>query len=71
LQKQLDLEYVSPVLLAQVLLALQQPERAMDELERASEIRATDLVWLKIRPIFDRVRDNARVRKILVKIGLA
>ncbi|MGE5745277.1 MAG: protein kinase domain-containing protein, partial [Gemmatimonadota bacterium] len=42
--------YVSPVLLAQVHLALRQPELAFLELEHACERRASELAWLAVRP---------------------
>lgn len=63
-------EYVSPVLFAQVLLGLGRDEDAIAELERAFNLRATDLMWLKVRPIFDGVRSDARVQRIAAQIGL-
>jgi len=64
-------EYISPVLFAQVLLGLNQPEHAMQELERALDARATDLVWLKVRPIFDGIRRHPRVQAISEAMGFA
>jgi serine/threonine-protein kinase len=63
-------KYVSPVLLAQVLLGLNRNEEAIAELQRAQEMRATDLIWLKVRPVFDGVRDDARVQEIARAVGL-
>jgi eukaryotic-like serine/threonine-protein kinase len=62
--------YVSPVLLSQVLLGLNRSEDAIAELQRAAEMRATDLIWLKVRPTFDGVRDDSRVREIVRAVGL-
>jgi len=63
-------EYVSPVLLAQVLLGLNRNEDAIAELQRAREMRATDLIWLKVRPVFDGIRGDARVAEIATAVGL-
>jgi eukaryotic-like serine/threonine-protein kinase len=70
LQEKSRNEYVSPVLLSQVMLGLNRAEDAIAELERALEIRATDLIWLKVRPAFDAVRRDARITKIGKTIGL-
>jgi len=70
LQVKSQSEYLSPVLLAQVLLGLQRNEEAIAELQRALEMRATDLIWLKVRPIFDDVRGDVRVKEIAVAMGL-
>jgi serine/threonine-protein kinase len=62
--------WVSPVLEAQLHVALGADDAAVDALERARERRATDLVWIGTRPIFDRLRGNAGFDRILEKIGL-
>ena len=51
--------YVSPVLLSQVALGLGEKGRALDYLRQAYEIRAADLVWIGVRPVFDSVRSEA------------
>jgi serine/threonine-protein kinase len=63
-------EYVSPVLLAQILLALGENEQAITQLEQARQIRATDLVWINVRPIFDSIQNDSRVAEIRNAIGL-
>ena len=63
--------YVSPALLAQVRLTLGDVSTALDQLERAAEHRTTDLAWLKIHPIYDRVRGHPRFRALLERMGLA
>jgi len=63
-------QYVSPVLFAQVLLGLNRIEDAIGELQRAREVRATDLIWLKVRPVFDAVRRDPRVREIGTAVGV-
>jgi serine/threonine-protein kinase len=63
-------EYVSPVLLAQVLLALGEREEAIGELRRAFQLRATDLVWMRVRPAFDELRGDSRFQQILTSMGM-
>jgi TolB-like protein/Tfp pilus assembly protein PilF len=71
LQQKSATEYISPVLFAQVLLGLGRNEDAIGELERAFHLRATDLMWLQVRPVFDAVRGDVRVQRIAAEIGLA
>ncbi len=63
-------QYVSPVLFAQVLLGLNRTEDAIVELQRAREMRATDLIWLKVRPVFDAMHRDPRVREIATAVGV-
>jgi tetratricopeptide (TPR) repeat protein len=62
--------YVSPALLAQVHLGMGDRERALDRLEEAAEMHTADVVWLKIHPIYDRVRGHPRFRALLERMGL-
>lgn len=62
--------YVSPVLFAQVLLGLKRNDEAMAELRKAQELRATDLIWLKVRPAFDPLRDDALFQELSASLGL-
>jgi tetratricopeptide (TPR) repeat protein len=65
------LHYVSPVLFAQVLLGLNQYEEAIAELQQAHQTKATDLMWLKVRPAFEVVRNDRRVKLITTAMGLS
>jgi TolB-like protein/tetratricopeptide (TPR) repeat protein len=62
--------WVSPVLLAQVQVALRENGRAVAELERAYTLRAPDLVWLGVRPTFDDLRSHPAFVDLLYRIGL-
>jgi serine/threonine-protein kinase len=62
--------YVSPVLLAQVLVALGRHADALAELERALELRATDLIWLGVRPSYDALSGSERFAAVLSQVGL-
>ncbi len=63
--------YVSPVLLAQIHAALGDESAALDALERARELRATDLAWIGVRPSFDVLRLNPRFERLMHDIALA
>jgi len=63
--------YVSPVLLAQVQAALGDHESALDNLHRARECRAVDLVWVGVRPVFAQMGAEADFIELLESIGLA
>ena len=52
--------YVSPVLLAQMDVGLGDLDSAYEELERAVAGRAVELIWLPVRPSFERLRDDRR-----------
>ncbi len=64
-------EYVSPVLLAQIHTALGESDSALDALDRAADVRATDLVWIGVRPTFDELRLDARFHALVERIGVA
>lgn len=61
--------YVSPVLFSQIHLALDDPNRALDFLEEAATWRATDLIWIRVRPLFDPLRTNPRFVELCKLIG--
>ncbi len=50
--------YVSPVLLSQVALGLGERDRALGYLKKGLEVRATDLAWIGVRPVFDAIRSE-------------
>ena len=62
--------YVSPVQIAQIHAGLDEPDQALDCLEKAYQDRDTYLVWLKIRPVFDSIRFDSRFDRLCEKIGL-
>ncbi len=63
--------YVSPVLDAQILAAVGDREGALAAAERAVEGRATDAVWLGVRPAFDALRGEPRFQALLTRMDLA
>jgi eukaryotic-like serine/threonine-protein kinase len=62
--------YVSPSLVAQVYAGLGDVEAALEWLEEALAVRALDLAWLSVRPTFDGLRADARLRAMVADIGL-
>jgi serine/threonine protein kinase/tetratricopeptide (TPR) repeat protein len=62
-----ETRYVSPALIAQVQVALGEHEPALQALERAAEMRATEVTLLASRPVFDPLRGDARFARIVQK----
>jgi TolB-like protein/Tfp pilus assembly protein PilF len=62
--------YVSPALIAQIHLGLGDEDAALERLEEATALHAADMVWLKVHPIYDRVRGHPRFRALLATTHL-
>ena len=62
--------YVSPVGLARVHAGLGETEAALDELDRASEVRATDLSWIHVEPAFRQLATHPRFSTLLQRLHL-
>jgi len=62
--------YVSPVQLAWIWLGLADHDKTFAELERAYDRRAADLIWLRVRPVFDAIRSNSRFESLCKQLGL-
>jgi TolB-like protein/Flp pilus assembly protein TadD len=62
--------YTPPMLFAPIYAALGEREQALDWLERAYEDRSSPLVWLKVDPWFDDLRDDPRFADLLLRVGL-
>jgi serine/threonine-protein kinase len=70
LEERAATSWVSPVLFAQLHAALGDTEATLQGLELARDARATDLVWIGVRPAFDAVRLDARFESLVRDIGL-
>jgi hypothetical protein len=53
-----------------VVLGLGEKNEALDYLDQARRVRAADLVWLKVRPAFDDLREEPRFIRLCKEIGL-
>lgn len=58
------------VRLAYVYAAMKMNDKAIDALEKGLETRDDRLMWIKIMPYFDRLKDEPRFRAILNAMGL-
>jgi tetratricopeptide (TPR) repeat protein len=63
-------DYVSKGQIALASLALGDTEAALQQLEIALEERATDLIWLGARPVWDPLRHHERFQRVLERLGL-
>jgi serine/threonine protein kinase/Flp pilus assembly protein TadD len=61
--------YVSPALPAWIHLGLDDREAVFEHLARAYRERATDLIWLRVRPVFDAVRSDPRFEALCSRLG--
>jgi len=68
LLKLAEQRYVSPSLIAQVHVGLGNMDLALEWLERAAEVRAADLAWLAVRPVFDALRSDARFNGLVSRV---
>ena len=62
--------YVSPALIAQVLIGLGRTEAALDRLEDATQARATDLIWIGLRPVYEPLKASPRFQAIAAELGI-
>ncbi|HEV8209158.1 MAG TPA: protein kinase [Vicinamibacterales bacterium] len=62
--------YVSPGLIAQIHAGLAEKDETLVWLERAVAVRAADVAWLGVRPIFDALRNDSRFHALQTRLGL-
>ncbi|HUP41733.1 MAG TPA: tetratricopeptide repeat protein [Thermoanaerobaculia bacterium] len=62
--------YVSPSLRAQILVGLGDLTSALGWLESAAEVRASDLAWLRLRPVFRPLRAEPRFQALVARLRL-
>lgn len=63
-------QYASDYCQALVLAGLREHKAAIDRLESASEQRYDRLIYLKVEPIFDELRGEARFKSLMRRVGL-
>lgn len=64
-------EYVSTYRIAGIYVALEDTTAAFEWLWRAYEERDAWLNWLRVDPVFDRLRSERRFQELLARVGLA
>jgi len=62
--------YLPSVLIASIYIALNDPDHALEYLERGVEERAIMLLWLPFDRYWDRLHGNPRFSRVLASIGL-
>jgi len=62
--------YVSPVGMARVHAVLGETDAALTALERAAQLRATDLTWINVEPPFRRLAPHPRFKALLQRLRL-
>jgi hypothetical protein len=70
LEAQARSEYVSPVLLAQISVRTGDVQSALWHVQRAMELRAADLLWVGVRPVFDQLRQHPTWTGLLAELRL-
>ena len=63
-------KYVSPAYVAAIYAGLRDKDKAMEWLERAYDVRAASLVFLKVNPRYDLLRSDPRFKDLLKRIHL-
>jgi len=62
--------YVAPISWVMIYLGIGDVERAFEWLEKAAEARDALLCYLKVGPIYDPIRNDARYSDLLYRVGL-
>jgi len=62
--------YVQPMWVAAIYIALGEKDQAFDWIQKAYDDRSAWLVYLKVDPLFDNVRQDARFTDLLRRVGL-
>ena len=70
LNKMSEQAYVSPYDLAILYLGLGDKDRALEQLNKAYDDRAGWIIYLKVEPIFDPLRSDARFVDLVRRVGL-
>ena len=70
LEKTARRRYVSAYYFAIARLGLNERDATLEHLERALEERAGFLAYLRVEPIFDALRDDARFRQLVERVGV-
>ncbi|HVS83971.1 MAG TPA: protein kinase [Pyrinomonadaceae bacterium] len=71
LNQQSKERYVSPYYLAKIYASLGEREQAFTWLEKAYQERNPDFIELRVEPLLDPIRSDARFRDLLSRVGLA
>lgn len=70
LKQQSKRSYISPTLIAVVYAGLGEKEQAFEWLDKAYNGQDSNLVYLKVDPMFDSLRSDPRYADLLRRVGL-
>ena len=70
LKKRADKEFVNPFTIAIIYIGLGDRTKAFEWLDKAYDNRSYKLLFLKVDPIFDRLRSDPRFKALLKKMNL-
>ena len=62
--------YITPYLIAVVYVGLGNKDQAFVWLDKAYQDRSFFLIWLKVEPLFDPLRDDPRFQDLVRRVGL-
>ena len=62
--------YVSPYALAKIYISMRERDAGLSMLEKALEVRAFELLYLRDEPAFDGLHDDPRFQRIIAQRGL-
>lgn len=71
LERQARAVYVAPMVLADLAARNGDRAAAFAWLSKALEQRSAPLVYLKVDPVYDRIREDPRFKELLFKVGLS
>jgi len=63
--------YLPPQIIAVIHAALSEREQALDLLWQSYEDHSSPLMWMKVDPWLDNLRDDPRFADLLRRVGLA
>ncbi len=69
LQEQAKQKFVDPYLFALIYAGLNEPDQAFIWLEKAYDVRSSNLPWLNVEPQFNKLRGDSRFIELLKRIG--
>ena len=64
-------EYIDPYNIAIIYTGLGEKDQVFAWLEKAYDLRSTNMIWLKVEPKFDGLRSDPRFTDLLRRIGLS
>ncbi len=71
LERQARAVYVAPMVLADLAARNGDRAAAFGWLSKALQERSAPLVYLKVDPVYDRIREDPRFKELLLKVGLS